>query len=73
MNSKHPPAHPPRPYNPVVRAGLWITVISAALWAGGRLINQIALYLPYAVGVGIGLMVVGLIIQFRRAKTAQLE
>lgn len=39
---------PKRPYNLVVRAGLWVTVISALLWAGGRLINKIAFYLPYA-------------------------
>ncbi|HZO87383.1 MAG TPA: hypothetical protein VFB38_03525 [Chthonomonadaceae bacterium] len=68
MNIKHPPAKQPRPYNLVVRAGLRITVLAAALWAGGRLINKIAAYLPYALGIGIGLMVIGLIIQFRRPK-----
>ena len=67
------PNRTPRPYNLVVRGGLWITVISAALWAGGRLIDKIALYLPYALGVGIGLMAVGLVIQFRRSKAAPVE
>lgn len=70
MHTKqHPPPKQRRPYNIVVRMGLWVTVIAAALWAGGRLINIIALYLPYVLGIGIGLMLIGLIIQFRPVKT----
>lgn len=68
MNAKNLPPKQTRSYNLVVRAGLWVTVISAALWAGGRLINIISHYLPYALGVGVGLMLIGLVIQFRTSK-----
>lgn len=54
-----------RPYNKIVRFGLWATVISAAVWAGGLLIKQIEMYLPYALGIGIAIMALGLILEFR--------
>ena len=63
----------PRPYNWIVRAGVWVTVIASSLWAGGRLINKIALYLPYAIGVGAGLMVIGLILHYRTSKAVIAE
>ncbi len=57
-----------RPYNAVVRLGLWVTVIAAALWVGGKAIKFIEVYLPFAIGAGIVLMVAGLVIQFRKPK-----
>ncbi len=59
---------PVRPYNALVRLGLWITVIAAALWVGGKAIKYIEVYLPFAIGVGIAVMVGGLVLQFRKPK-----
>jgi|GEM_PF-2908475 len=62
--------NPVRPYNALVRLGLWITVIAAALWVGGKAIKYIEVYLPFAIGVGIAVMIGGLVLQFRKPKGA---
>ncbi len=59
---------PVRPYNALVRLGLWITVIAAALWIGGKAIKFIEVYLPFAIGVGIAVMIGGLVLQFRKPR-----
>jgi hypothetical protein len=65
------PAKPKHHYNLVVRIGIWITVISAAIWAGGVLIKTIEQFLPYALGLGVLVMAIGLFIQFRAPKSAE--
>ncbi len=60
------PAKTASQLNIVVKVGLWLTVIAAALWAGGHIINKISMYLPYAFGIGVGLMVVGLAFQYKK-------
>ena len=60
--------------NKIVRFGMWITVITAAIWAGGHIIQRIEAYLPYALGIGVGLMAIGLLVQFKKnQKTVPAE
>ena len=68
MQQEQLPAKAASQINMVVKVGLWLTVIAAALWAGGHVINKIAMYLPYAFGIGVTLMVIGLAFQYKRTK-----
>lgn len=58
-----------RPYNALVRLGLWSAVLSSILWERGRLSQYIEADLPYAIGVESSVMIVGLVIRFRKPKT----
>jgi ABC-type enterochelin transport system permease subunit len=44
----------------LTRAGVWIAVISAAIWVGDHIIQAVVDYTPFAIGVGIVLMAIGL-------------
>jgi hypothetical protein len=57
--------------NWVLKIGMWMTVVVAAIWAGGYLIKQIESYLPYALGLGILILAAGMILQVRTPKTEQ--
>jgi hypothetical protein len=63
-----PTQTPKHHYNLVIRIGIWVTVITAAIWTGGALIKTIERYLPYALGTGVFIMAIGLFIQYRKSK-----
>ncbi|MCZ7580883.1 MAG: hypothetical protein M5U21_08700 [Fimbriimonadaceae bacterium] len=54
-----------KPYNIVVRAGIWITVGSGLIWVGGETYKLIQTFIPWAIGTGIAVLAVGLFFQFR--------
>jgi hypothetical protein len=63
---KHPTDTPRKPRNHVLLAGIWITIVTASVWAGGYLINKIASYLPYCLGLGIIVLGVGFYLEMRK-------
>jgi hypothetical protein len=60
-----------RPYNRVVRIGMWLTLAAALVWAGGETYKMIQTYVPYALGLGIVVLAAGLAIQFKKVKPTE--
>lgn len=52
--------------HPLTRIGIWITVLSAAVWAGDVVFQVIIDYIPYAIAFGILVMAVGLWLSARK-------
>ncbi len=61
------------PYSLIVRVGMWATVVTAAVWAGGYVIRFIEPFLPYALGTSIAITALGLFVQFRKGAAAKAE
>lgn len=59
--------------NPLTKAGIWITVVSAALWVGDHVVQAVVDYIPYAVGFGILVMALGLWLSARNARSRPTE
>jgi hypothetical protein len=57
--------------NRVAQAGLWLTVIAAAIWVGDHAIRAVVDYTPLAIGVGILLMAIGLVMEARKPAEAR--
>lgn len=56
----------------LIRVGMWIAVVAASLWVGGKVIKEIEDYLPYAFIAGAVMMIVGFFLQQRKAdKTSE--
>lgn len=58
------------PKNKVIHIGILIVAAAALLWAGGKVIAHIEWFLPWAAGVGIAMVVVGMILEARKPKPA---
>jgi hypothetical protein len=60
-----------RPYNLVVRIGMWLTLAAALVWLGGETYKVIQDFVPYALGLGILILAGGLFIQFKKVKPTE--
>ena len=57
-----------KPYNNIVRVGMWITVAAALVWVGGKTYDQIQSGVPWVLALGIAVLLLGLLVQFRKAR-----
>jgi hypothetical protein len=62
---KNSNAPPRKPRHIVLLVGIWITLGTAAIWAGGHLIQKIEGYLPYALALGIVVLGLGFYFELR--------
>lgn len=56
--------------HPLTRIGMWVAVVAGAVWVGDHVIQAIVDYTPFAVGLGILLMVVGMVLRYRQKSAA---
>lgn len=56
--------------HPLTRIGMWIAVVAGAVWVGNHVLQAIVDYTPYAVGLGILLMAVGMVVRYRQKASA---
>jgi hypothetical protein len=59
-----PPIKKPR--HIVLLIGIWMTLGTAAIWAGGHLIQKIEGYLPYCLAVGIAVLGLGFYLEMKK-------
>lgn len=65
MGAEKPPR---KPYNRIVIVGMWTTLAVLLFWAGGEAFIKVESYVPWALAVGVLILILGLLIQFRRPK-----
>jgi len=59
---------PKKPYNKIVTTGMWLTLAVLVFWAGGEAFKKVEMYIPWALAVGVLILILGLLIQFRKPK-----
>jgi uncharacterized membrane protein (DUF485 family) len=58
------------PTNKWIYIGVLVVVAAACIWLGARLLERIEWVVPFALGIGILLILVGLVIEMRKRKAA---
>jgi len=64
-NSTPPPK---KPRHIVLLIGIWMTLGTAAIWAGGHLIQKIEAYLPYCLALGIVVLGFGFYLEMKKGQ-----
>ncbi len=54
------------PHNRFLHLGILVVVASALLWLGAQLTKRIEWALPYSAGLGVALLAIGLLVEWRR-------
>ncbi|HVL39159.1 MAG TPA: hypothetical protein VM328_07190 [Fimbriimonadaceae bacterium] len=54
------------PKNKLIYFGMLVVAAAALLWAGGKVINYIEWFLPWAGGVGIVLILIGILLEMKK-------
>lgn len=61
------------PKNPFIYYGLLVIVASAAVFLGAELTKRIEFAVPYALGVGVVLLVIGIYTEMRKKQGSKEE
>lgn len=58
----------PMPRNRLIYVGVLVVAAAALLYVGGQLIRVIEWFLPWAAGIGVALILMGLFVEMQKSK-----